>query len=132
MPNTKIHPFLLFEGKAEEAINLYLSLFPGSQLVDLQRWGPNQPGKEHSVMKASFTIKDLTIMCTDSPAQHAVTFTPSVSLFVDCDSEDELNHLNTSLSEGGNIFMPIGNYGFSRSFTWISDRFGVSWQLNLA
>ena len=83
-------------------------------------------------MRADFSIKDLTIMCTDSAIKHGFTFTPSVSLFVDCDSEDEIDRLNSSLSDGGNTFMPLANYGFSRKFAWVSDRFGVSWQLNLA
>jgi predicted 3-demethylubiquinone-9 3-methyltransferase (glyoxalase superfamily) len=131
MTNAKIKPFLLFEGKAEEAINFYLSLFPGAKIIDIQRYGPGQPGPEGSVMKATFSVKDLSIMCTDSFAKHAFTFTPSISLFIECD-EEEIERLAASLSEGGSTLMPLGNYGFSRKFTWVADRYGVSWQLNLA
>ena len=62
---------------------------------------------------------------------HAFTFTPSISFFVECESEAELRKIADALAEGGGVMMPIDNYGFSTLFTWISDRFGVSWQLNL-
>ena len=132
MSNTQIQPFLLFEGNAEEAMNLYVSLFSDAKILELHRYGPNQAGREGSVMRAVFTIKDLTLLCTDSVVKHGFTFTPSISLFVNCDSEEEINRLYESLSANGNAFMPIGDYGFSRKFAWLSDRFGVSWQLNLA
>jgi predicted 3-demethylubiquinone-9 3-methyltransferase (glyoxalase superfamily) len=70
-------------------------------------------------------------MFIDSPAKHAFTFTPSFSFFVETESEDELRRLAAALGEGGSVMMPLGDYGFSRLFTWVSDRFGVSWQLNL-
>ena len=70
-------------------------------------------------------------MCIDSPIAHAFTFTPTFSLFVDCDSEAELHRIHDALVVGGATLMPLGDYGFSRRFAWISDRFGVSWQLNL-
>ena len=65
------------------------------------------------------------------PLKHAFTFTPSISLFVDCESEAELERVFTQVSAGGVVLMPVGNYGFSTKFGWLSDRFGVSWQLNL-
>jgi predicted 3-demethylubiquinone-9 3-methyltransferase (glyoxalase superfamily) len=132
MPNAQIQPFLLFEGNAEEAMNLYISIFSGAKILELHRYGPNQAGQEGSIMRAVFSIKDLTLLCTDSVAKHGFTFTPSVSLFVNCDSEEEINRLYESLSANSDAFMPICDYGFSRRFAWLSDRFGVSWQLNLA
>src|SRR5262249_38247846 len=98
----------------------------------LVRYGPGQAGAEGSVMKATFSVGGQTVMCIDSPVKHGFTFTPAFSLFVDCDSEDEVRRLATALSDGGGVLMPLGNYGFSRLFTWVSDRYGVSWQLNLA
>ena len=83
-------------------------------------------------MTALFTVGGQTVMCFDSPVQHQFTFTPAVSLFVQCESEEELRHLAAALGEGGGVLMPLNNYGFSRLFAWVSDRFGVSWQLNLA
>jgi len=64
--------------------------------------------------------------------KHELTFTPSISLFVDCDSEPELEGVFSRLSAGGVVLMPIDNYWFSTKFGWVKDRFGLSWQLNLA
>lgn len=129
---TTVRPFLMFEGKAEEAMNFYVSLIPGSEITSIARYGPGQPGPEGSVMVATFTVAGQAVMCSDSYVKHGFTFTPSVSLFVDCESEEEIRRLATNLAEGGAELMPLGNYGFSRQFAWVNDRFGVSWQLNLA
>lgn len=70
-------------------------------------------------------------MFSDSYVKHAFTFTPSVSLFVDFATAEELDASFAKLGEGGTVFMPLDNYGFSPRFGWCSDRFRVSWQLNL-
>lgn len=64
--------------------------------------------------------------------KHAFSFTPALSPFVECESEAEIDRIYAALLEGGNALMPINNYGFSRKFGWVNDRFGVSWQLNFA
>lgn len=128
---TTATPFLMFEGKAEEALRLYCATVPGSRLVDIQRYGAEGPGQEGSVSMARAVIAGLEIMVIDSPVQHAFTFTPSISLFVDCASEAEQDRLVAALGEGGGTLMPLGDYGFSRRFAWLNDRFGVSWQINL-
>ena len=64
--------------------------------------------------------------------KHAFTFTPSISLFVECESEAEMDATFSRLSDGGGVLMPLDNYGFSTRFGWLTDRFGVSWQLNLS
>ncbi len=128
---TRVTPFLMFEGRAEEAMNFYTATLPDSRIVSIERYGDGGPGPAGSVMRASFEIGGLTVMCTDSPVQHAFTFTPSSSLFVSCTSEDELDRLAAQLASGGGFLMPPGAYGFSRKFAWLADRFGVSWQLNL-
>ncbi len=127
----KVRPFLMFEGKADEAMNFYVSVFPGSEVNEVVRYGPGQAGPEGSVMKAMFTVGGQSVLCSDSFVKHQFSFTPSISFFVDCESEEEIRRLSSALSEGGNTMMPLDNYGFSRQFTWVSDRFGVSWQLNL-
>jgi len=126
----KVHPFLMFEGKAEEAMRFYVSLIPGSEILEVVRYGPGQPGPEGSVMKARISLGGQIVLCTDSFVKHNFTFTPSISLFLQCDSEEEVSRLSSVLAEGGNVLMPLGNYGFSRLFAWVNDRFGVSWQLN--
>jgi predicted 3-demethylubiquinone-9 3-methyltransferase (glyoxalase superfamily) len=131
MAGSKVLPFLMFEGKAEEAMTFYVSLFPYGKILDIHRYGPNETGTEGSVMKASFSVGELTVMCIDSITNHSFSFTPAFSLFVDCESEEHITQLSSALAEGGNTFMPLGEYGFSRKFAWLSDRYGVSWQLNL-
>jgi predicted 3-demethylubiquinone-9 3-methyltransferase (glyoxalase superfamily) len=121
----------MFEGVAEKAMNLYVSLFSGSAIDRIERYGPGEQGPEGTVKIAEFTLGGHHLKCIDSPAKHAFTFTPSISLFVDCLDEAELDKAFQQLSEGGGVLMPPDNYGFSRKFAWVSDRFGVSWQLNL-
>lgn len=126
-----VKPFLMFQGQAEEAMNFYVSLFPDARIIDINRYGPGEAGAEGTVRTASFFIRNLTIMCIDSAIRHDFTFTPAMSLFVDASSQEELRTIATALAEGGSILMPLGDYGFSQLFTWVSDRYGVSWQLNL-
>jgi predicted 3-demethylubiquinone-9 3-methyltransferase (glyoxalase superfamily) len=129
---TTIRPFLMFDGKAEEAMNFYVSLFPGSEIVDIVRYGAGEAGTEGSVMKAIFSVAGQQVMCIDSVKKHEFTFTPAFSLFVECESEAQIQRLSAALSEGGLELMPLGAYGFSRQFAWVNDRYGVSWQLYLA
>jgi predicted 3-demethylubiquinone-9 3-methyltransferase (glyoxalase superfamily) len=82
-------------------------------------------------MQATFTLAGQTYMCIDSPVKHDFTFTPAMSLFVDCADEAELDTLFARLSEDGQVLMALDNYGFSHKFGWLADKFGVSWQLNL-
>ena len=82
--------------------------------------------------KARFTLKGQDFLCIDSPVKHGFTFTPSVSFFVDCESEAEIDYLFKNLAADGEVLMPLDQYPFSGKFGWVSDRFGVSWQLNLA
>jgi predicted 3-demethylubiquinone-9 3-methyltransferase (glyoxalase superfamily) len=126
-----VRPFLMFEGRAEEAMRFYVSLFPEARITEFSRFGPEGPGTPGTVMRGSFVIAGQTVLCTDSLMSHAFTFTPSFSLFVDCESEAEIERLCVALAEGGTTLMPLGHYGFSRKFAWVNDRFGVSWQLNL-
>jgi predicted 3-demethylubiquinone-9 3-methyltransferase (glyoxalase superfamily) len=127
-----ITTFLMFEGRAEEAMRLYLSLFPNSEIVQMRKYGPEGPGPDGSIMHAIFALNGQPVMISDSFVKHAFTFTPSTSFFVQCDDTAEHERLFGALSEGGQVMMPPGNYGFSQHFAWCSDRFGVSWQLNLA
>ena len=127
-----MRPFLMFEGNAEAAMNLYVSVFPGAEMLDIERFGAGEPGAEGSVKRASFAVAGQTVMCFDSPVKHAFTFTPASSLFVECESEDEIDRIAAALGDGGAVLMPLADYGFSRRFTWLNDRFGVSWQLNLS
>ena len=106
-------------------------MFKGSEVVRVERYGPGEQGAEGSIKRAEFTLVGHHLACMDSPIKHAFTFTPSASLFVECEDEAEWHAALGCLSEGGAVLMPPGNYGFSTKFALLNDRFGVSWQLNL-
>ena len=129
---TKVTPFLMFEGKAEEAMALYCETIPGSGILDITRYGAGEDGPQGTLKLARASIAGLEVMVFNSSVHHAFTFTPSLSLYVDCSSEEELNRIVDVLAKDGGFLMPPDNYGFSRRFAWLNDRFGVSWQVNLA
>ncbi|AKV00879.1 PhnB protein [Labilithrix luteola] len=120
----------MFDGAAEAAMNFYVSLFEGAVVKGVERWAAGEPGNEGAFKRGFFSIAGHELVAFDSPAKHAFTFTPSVSLFVQCSSEAELDAVYAKLAEGGQALMPLGSYGFSKKFGWLNDRFGVSWQLN--
>jgi predicted 3-demethylubiquinone-9 3-methyltransferase (glyoxalase superfamily) len=127
----KVTTFLMFTGRAEEAMNLYTSLFKQSKILNITRYGADEAGAEGTVQHATFTLHGQEFMCIDSSAQHAFTFTPSISLYVHCETEEEIDSVFAKLSQDGQVLMPLDQYPFSQKFGWLSDRFGVSWQLSL-
>lgn len=127
-----VMPFLMFQGgRAEEAMNYYTSLIDDSEITSIVRYGANESGDEGTVMQATFSLKDQPFMCIDSNVTHKFDFTPSFSIFLTCDTEEELDDLYHKLIEGGQALMALGDYGFSKKFGWVNDKFGVSWQINL-
>jgi len=129
----QITTFLMFFGRAEEAMDLYTSLFANSAILAISRYGANEEGAEGTVRHATFMLNGQQFMCIDSnAADHGFTFTPAISLYVTCTSEAEIDRLFAGLSDGGGVMMPLDAYPFSPKFAWIADKFGVSWQLTLA
>jgi predicted 3-demethylubiquinone-9 3-methyltransferase (glyoxalase superfamily) len=117
-------PFLMFEGQAAEALDLYASAFEDAEALDVQRF-------EDGTIEAAFVrIGEQRIRLFDSPAAHDFTFTPAISLFVELDTPEEVDAAFARLSEGGGVLMPLDAYPFSPRFAWVNDRFGVSWQLS--
>ena len=108
----QVTPFLWFDGKAEEAMNLYVSLFKNARIVELHRAGDNGP-----VMSGTFEI--------DGAKYHAFnggpmfTFSPAISMFVNCETQAEVDALWEKLLEGGE----------AQRCGWLKDRFGLSWQI---
>ncbi|MFZ5824041.1 MAG: VOC family protein [Bacillota bacterium] len=131
MSGHAIMPFLMFSGKAEEAMNLYISVFDRSEIVQIQRYGPNEAGAEGSVFHAVFSLNGQRFACIDSYIQHAFTFTPAISFDVACETAEEVDRVFSKLSEGGQVLMELGTYPFSERFGWVQDRFGISWQIRL-
>ena len=116
--------FFMFQGQANEAIQQYQQWFPELQVESLTYMENSQ-----QVAMAVLHLKGLKMMVNDSVIQHNFTFTPSTSIFVECESVEEIDSLVAQILEGGQALMPLDNYGFSKKFAWIQDCFGVSWQL---
>jgi len=129
--NNKIITFLMFYGNAEEAMNYYISLFKNSEIKSLVHYKDNEAGVVGTVMHAVFSLNRQEYMCTDSAVKHNFTFTPAISLYVNCESTVELENLYKNLSEEGKIYMPLDTSDSRNMFCWIEDKFGVSWLLNL-
>jgi predicted 3-demethylubiquinone-9 3-methyltransferase (glyoxalase superfamily) len=116
-------------GKAEEAMNLYVSAFDDSDVLEVEHFGADE--EESGIKRATFRLAGRDFIAMDSGAEHPFTFTPAMSLFVDCDDEAQLDAAFSTLSEEGTVLMPLQSYPFSPKFGWLADRYGVSWQLNL-
>ena len=129
-------PFLMFcgaqQGKAGEAIEWYCSIFEDSRVIKMDRYRAGDTDPEGTVRHAIFELGGHQIMAIDSAAPHDFTFTPAISLWVDCSSDAEIERLASRLGDGGRVLMPLAKYDFSERFAWIADRYGVTWQLNLA
>jgi predicted 3-demethylubiquinone-9 3-methyltransferase (glyoxalase superfamily) len=117
-------PFLMFQGDCEEALTFYACTLPEAVIAVLDK------GPDGKVAMARLSIAGLDVMANDSPPVHAFTFTPSTSLFLTVDAAEDFDALAAALSDGGETLMPAGDYGFSKRFAWVQDRFGVSWQIN--
>jgi predicted 3-demethylubiquinone-9 3-methyltransferase (glyoxalase superfamily) len=122
----KIVPFLWFDHQAEEAANFYASLFKDSKIDSINRYseGPMQ-GK---VLTIVFQLEGQRFMALDGGPHFQ--FTPAVSFFVNCESIEETDRLFEQLSVDGSVLIPLQAYPFSERFAWITDKYGVSWQLN--
>jgi predicted 3-demethylubiquinone-9 3-methyltransferase (glyoxalase superfamily) len=120
MLKAPIKPFLMFSGarhgKAEEAINFYVSIMPGSRIVSIERYGPGQAQPEGTVRVATFVLNGQEFMAIDSAMPHPFNFTPSISFFLTLADIEPFDRLVARLSEGGAMLMPPDNYGFSRKF----------------
>lgn len=130
----KITPFLWFDNQAEEAAKFYTSIFNNSKVENISHY--DEPGAkasgmpEGSAMTVAFELEGQKFTALNGGP--VFTFTPAISFFVNCETEDEIDERFKQLSEGGEILMPLQKYPFSDKFGWIKDKFGVSWQLILA
>ena len=113
----KITPFLWFDGKAEEAVNFYVSIFKNSRIVSITRFGKAGPGKEGSVMSATFQLEGQEFFALNGGPQYS--FTPAISFFVNCETQAEVDELWEKLSEGGK----------KERCGWLKDKYGLSWQI---
>lgn len=126
-------------GKAVEAIQFYTSLFPNSEILQIIKYKEGEPGGNTALVKhATFTLDGNRYMISENNYNHAWAITPAVSIFIESDSEKEIDNLYKELSSnGGMVMVPLdnydtGDYGFGKKFGWCQDKYGVNWQLNLA
>jgi predicted 3-demethylubiquinone-9 3-methyltransferase (glyoxalase superfamily) len=113
----KITPFLWFDGRVEEAINFYTSIFKNSKLGNIMRYGEAGPGPKGSVMSAEFELDGQEFMALNGGPMF--TFSPAISFFVKCQTQEEVDDYWEKLSAGGEI----------QQCGWLKDKFGVSWQI---
>jgi predicted 3-demethylubiquinone-9 3-methyltransferase (glyoxalase superfamily) len=113
----KITPFLWFDGKAEEAMNFYTSIFTNSKIGRITRYGEAGPGPKGTVMSATFQLDGQEFMALNGGPQFK--FTGAISFFVNCETQEEVDELWEKLSEGGEK----GRCG------WLKDKYGLSWQI---
>jgi predicted 3-demethylubiquinone-9 3-methyltransferase (glyoxalase superfamily) len=113
----KITPFLWFDGTAEEAMNFYVGIFKNSKVGKVTRRGSGGPGAKSTVMSATFELEGQAFLALNGGPQF--NFTPAISFFVDCQSQDEVDDLWDKLSAGGTK-LQCG---------WLKDKFGLSWQV---
>src|SRR6202163_213052 len=116
-PMQKITPFLWFDGKAEEAMNFYVSIFKNSKVGRVTRYGDTGPGPKGSVMSATFQLEGQEFFALNGGPQFQ--FTPAISFFVNCETQKEVDELWEKLSAGGR----------KDKCAWLQDKFGVSWQI---
>ena len=113
----KVTTFLTYDGAAGEAVELYTSIFPNSRVTSERRYGPVGPGPEGSLMTATFELDGQEFIALNGGS--SFSFTTGISLFVECETQEEVDRYWEALSEGGEKG-PCG---------WLTDRFGVSWQI---
>lgn len=126
-------------GKAKEAIQFYTSIVPNSEIKSIVNYKEGEEGGTPELIKHGvFTLNGTEYMVSESNYNHKWGFNPGVSLFVSCNSEEELKTLFDALSSnGGQVMVPLdnykgeGDYGFGKMFGWCEDKYGISWQLNL-
>jgi len=128
---TRVSTHLMFQGNATDALDAYSTIFSDFIVETIEKHDDDGQGIPGTIKQASVSFAGHKLIVIDSPPVHAFDFTPSMSLFVEFDSEHALESVFAQLSQDGKVMMPLDDYGFSKRFAWVSDRFGVSWQLNL-
>ncbi len=125
----KIVPFLWFDNQAEQAVHFYTTVLKGGKIGEIARYGKDAPGPEGEVMTVNFTLAGLELAALNGGP--VFSFTPAISFFVDCQTEEEIDTLWGQFAEGGMALMDLAPYPFLEKFGWVQDRYGVSWQLSL-
>ena len=113
----KITPYLWFDDQAEEAVHFYTSVFNNSQITGITRYGDGGQKPEGSIMTVSFQLEGQDFVALNGGPQFS--FSPAISLFVNCENQAEVDRLWQQLTEGGE----------EEQCGWLKDKYGVSWQI---
>ncbi len=113
----KITTFLWFNDNAEAAMNHYLAIFKNSKVVNVSRYGDAGPGPRGSFMSGTFLLEGQEFIVLNGGPMFQ--FSPAISLFVKCETQEEIDHYWEKLLDGGR----------PQQCGWLQDRFGVSWQI---
>lgn len=125
----KISTFITFSGNAEKAMNLYVSLFEDAKILSLAYFGEGERGVAGQVMNGEFEINGQSFMVMDMEKQYAPELNWGVSIFVRCQDEAEFDRLFAAFSEGGSVIMGPEAVNHLRKVSWVTDAFGITWQL---
>jgi predicted 3-demethylubiquinone-9 3-methyltransferase (glyoxalase superfamily) len=125
----KIVPFLWFDTQAEEAANFYTSLFKNSKISEVSRYNEATPERTGQALVVAFDLEGQRFAALNGGPHFK--FTPAISLYVTLESEAEVDALWTSLLEGGSALMPLQKYDWSEKYSWLQDRYGLTWQIAL-
>lgn len=130
-----LKPCLIFTtkqaGRAEDALNFYGSIFNGAVVESIVLYRPGADEPAGYIKRALCKLNDLQLIVIASSKDNEFSFTPAISIFIECQSSGEIDRVYRKLSRGGVELMALENYRFSQRFGWVNDRYGVSWQLNL-
>jgi predicted 3-demethylubiquinone-9 3-methyltransferase (glyoxalase superfamily) len=126
---TKITPFLWYDKQALEAARFYTSIFPNSSIHGEEQFENSGPDEDQTVQIVSFELNGLEMQAMN--AGPLFKFNPSISFFVKCASREEVDTYYNKLMEGGSALMPLGKYDWSEHFGWVTDRYGLTWQIML-
>ena len=113
----KITPFLWFDGQLEEAMNFYTSIFKNSKVVNITRYGEAGPGLAGTVMSATFQLEGQEFIALNGGPLYK--FSPAISFFVQCETQEEIDYFFNKLSAGGR----------PNRCGWLDDKFGLTWQI---
>jgi predicted 3-demethylubiquinone-9 3-methyltransferase (glyoxalase superfamily) len=119
--HARITPFLWFDNCAEEAVTFYASVFPGARIVERSTYLAGGPGPAGALLSATIEIEGQQLIAFNAgPNFPKFEFSTALSLFISCDTQQEVDHFWARLPEGGGRTLQCG---------WLRDRFGVSWQV---
>ncbi|WP_044640438.1 VOC family protein [Risungbinella massiliensis] len=139
MPDQKIIPYLMFDGQAEEAMNYYISLFQNGEISFVQRYGDTLDDvkmsmtelDQNKIIHASFIIFGQTLFVSDKVGDYQdFPAGSTISLTLNCDTNEEIERIYNNLSENGKIMMPLQDTFWDSKYAVLEDKYGITWQQN--